>query len=70
MLPFLAKSKLPRVAPPQTEKIVGLSPDDELMHSCAEELINHYHNKNAKGFHQAFKALAQCIRQEKDSNAA
>ena len=69
-LPFLKQSKMPRVAKPQVEKIVGLDPSDEIIHQCAQEMIDHYHNKNARGFHQALRALANEIRMEKMTNAS
>ncbi len=68
-LPFLKKRKAPRHQPPTEEKVVGLSPDEELEDHCISELMDACENKDPKAFRSALEALVMNAFEHGDQDA-
>lgn len=69
-LPFLKRRKTPRSQEPQTDKMVGLSGDEELEDQCIEEMMEACANKDAGQFRSALEALVMCAFEYEDQDAA
>lgn len=56
-LPFLKKTKWPRIAKPMEEKSYGGDASDKIEEHCAGELMEAVASKDVSGFRSALEAL-------------
>lgn len=71
-LPFIKKSKWPRIAPPMEEKSYGLSSDEKLEDYIIDELMDAVKNRNVADFRRALEAfvLSMFDQSEDDQDAS
>lgn len=69
-LPFLKKRRAPRHQEPTPDKMVGLSPDEQLEDQAIEELMEACTNKDPKQFRSSLEALVMNAFDHEDHDAA
>lgn len=57
MLPFLKKTKLPKLPKDMEDKSIGFSPDEMLHEKATRELQEAIHNKDPKAFRSSLEAI-------------
>jgi hypothetical protein len=70
MIPFIKKTKLPKIASnlPQ-EKLVSSNPSDHLEHHAVMELMEAVKNKDVKAFRDALEAILMNAFESEDQDA-
>ena len=67
-LPFLKKRRGARNQEPQPDKVIGLSPDEQLEDQCIDELMEACANKDPKQFRSSLEALVMNAFEHEDDD--